>query len=316
MSEAIPSLRQLGLRWHAFLTPACDPRPCALIRIGYASLVFVNFAAMAMHVESMWSEQGWLPLEVSRRLTDRYALTVFMLLPANATVLWTCYVAALVQSFLLALGFLSRFNAVCVFVWLVSFQHRNVFITDGEDIVFRMVGFMVIWLPMNLTYALDATLWPAKGAGSAPSSGWALRMLQLEMCLIMLCAGIEKLEGDHWWTGDAMYYVSKLDDLFRRYPPPQALSESLWFLRIMSWSTLAVELLAPLLLWFRETRRVALGAIVALHLGIDYMMNLFLFQWIMLVGWLSHFTWKELVWLCTSPMRLVRVVRSQVPRNA
>ena len=45
---------------------------------------------------------------------------------------------------------------------------------------------------------------------------------------------------------------------------------------------------------FRETRLPCLLVAALFHLGCDYAMNLFLFQWIMLVGWMSFLTSDDL----------------------
>ena len=62
----------------------------------------------------------------------------------------------------------------------------------------------------------------------------------------------------------------------------------------MTWSVIAVELIAPWFLWFRETRRWALLVIVLFHLSNEYSMFLFLFHWIMLVGWSTFLTSEDI----------------------
>jgi hypothetical protein len=69
------------------------------------------------------------------------------------------------------------------------------------------------------------------------------------------------------------------------------------------------------LLWFQETRRAALVAIVALHIGIEYMMNLVLFEWVMLVGWIAHGQPADLAWLRTRGRAFAQLFRSQVVRQ-
>ena len=47
------------------------------------------------------------------------------------------------------------------------------------------------------------------------------------------------------------------------------------------------ETLVPIFIWFRETRLVCLVIVVFFHLANEWTMNLFLFHWLMLCGWLS-----------------------------
>jgi hypothetical protein len=140
-------------------------------------------------------------------------------------------------------------------------------------------------------------------------------VLQIEMCWIRWSAGVEKLGGGYWWSGDAVYYVLHLDDLGYHLPIPAAVRASPIVFRPLTWSALAIELFAPFLLWFRETRRAALVAIVALHIGIEYMMNLVLFEWVMLVGWIAHGQPADLAWLRDRGRAFARRVRSHAVRQ-
>lgn len=290
--------REVGRAWNRFFHEPADPRIVGLLRMLYGTLALAYFGLMAPHVEFFWGEEGILPFDVSRTIIDPDAWTVFTWLPRTHAVLWACYGLALTHCVLLAVGLGSRFQAIGVFFWMISFQHRNNMIIDGEDIVFRLFAFFLVFMPLSQRFSVDAVLRRKFGRPEpTASSGWALRMLQIQMCLILWSAGLEKLGGADWWSGDAMYYVTQLDDLYGHWPVPDFVSQSLWLLRIATWTALLVELLAPVFVWFEETRRAALLVIVLLHFAMEYMMNLFLFEWIMIVGWASHARWEELVWI-------------------
>ena len=55
----------------------------------------------------------------------------------------------------------------------------------------------------------------------------------------------------------------------------------------MTWATLAIEIGLPVLVWFRPLTLPVVAAAVGFHLMIEYQMNLFLFQWLMILGWLT-----------------------------
>jgi hypothetical protein len=82
-----------------------------------------------------------------------------------------------------------------------------------------------------------------------------------------------------------------------RFPVPMALLDSIPFLQAMTWSTLAIEIALPILVWFRPTRVPTLVVAIAFHLSIDYTMNVFLFQWVMILGWLSFLATTDLRWM-------------------
>lgn len=81
-----------------------------------------------------------------------------------------------------------------------------------------------------------------------------------------------------------MWYVTRLDDSFGKYPLPDALFDSLPVLRMLTWATLIFETSLPIGLWVPRTRMLALSAAFLFHVSLEYTMNLFLFHLLMLVG--------------------------------
>lgn len=91
-----------------------------------------------------------------------------------------------------------------------------------------------------------------------------------------------------------MYYVSHLTDYFGRFPTPDFFWQTPSVVRLITWGVIAAELLIPLLIWWRGARLWALAAALLFHLTSEYSMFLFLFHWIMLVGWASFLTGDDL----------------------
>jgi hypothetical protein len=307
--------RSLAHCWQEFFHSPCDARVCAAIRIGYAALVLVHLAVLFPDLDHWFTDAGILPLEASRRVASPHAWSLLWLLPGTATVVNTCFWIAAAQAAMLLVGFLPRLNALCIFIWLVSLQQRNPLICDGEDVAMRMIAFFLIWMPLGNCWSLNSLLsryWtgPRNAPLQNPQSAihnpqflapaWPLRLLQLQMALIYLSAALEKLSGETWLNGTALYYVSRLDDYFGRFPVPTAIFDSPWIVALLTWSVVLVELAVPLLIWFRETRLPCVAAAILFHLANEWTMHLFLFHWIMIVGWLSFLTPDDFRWLYPS----------------
>ncbi len=261
---------------------------CGLIRIGYSLLLLINVLVWAPDLETWFGEQGVLPFAISRQVVDPDTLPFFAWLPKTNVVLWSCYSMLLAQIVALLAGWHARFQALCIFIWLTSFQHRNMLIWDGEDWVFRLLAFYLIFLPIGDFYSLSRS--NRKGEAQPDSVAnpiWPLRLVQIQMTLIYVSNVWEKLNGSDWLDGLSIYYVSRLDDSFGRFPVPGFLFQSLAAIKFMTWSVLVIECFVPIGLWFKETRRAALLLAVGFHLATDYAMNLFLFHPIMLVGLLA-----------------------------
>jgi hypothetical protein len=162
------------------------------------------------------------------------------------------------------------------------------------------------WEPTDSTLRVAAEPGPRSGRAGVPTQSvgtrcvgpaWGLRMLQIQMAVIFFTAGLWKLAGEPWIFGTAIYTVSRTDDFFGRFPVPSWLFDQPWTVALMTWAVIAVEIAAPVLIWFRETRRFCLVGILLFHLANEWTMHLFLFHWIMLAGWIAFLTPADFAWL-------------------
>lgn len=277
-----------------FFHEPVDARVPAAIRIGYALLLLINVLCWWPDLDRWFSESGVLSLTSSRQVIATNSLTLFQILPTDSTTLRIAYGLFLCHIVGLLLGWRSRVNAVCCYAWLVSFQHRNCLLFEGEDTLFRIIGFLLMFMPLDRTWSIDQLRRPVEPSVPMAADGWSVRLLQLEMTMVYFSAGWCKLLGAPWRDGTALYYVMRLDDYWGRFPVPSVIADTPWIVRGLTWTTIGIELVVPVLIWFAPTRRLALLLVLAFHLACDYTMHLFLFHWIMLVGWLSFVKREDL----------------------
>jgi hypothetical protein len=124
------------------------------------------------------------------------------------------------------------------------------------------------------------------------SANFALRLLQVHVCIIYLAAGLSKLQGNSWWSGNAVWltvanfefapmqhdsYVDALRLLTTNRP--------LWevFMTTAGAFTLFFEIGYVFLIWRPSTRWLMLTMAVILHGFIGLFMGLKTFSLIMLV---------------------------------
>ncbi len=286
-------------RFDHFLFASCSPATCVLLRVAYAALLLVYVSVWSLDAVRWFSDAGVLQAETARELSPSPAWALFNWVPATPAVVKVCLTILGIQSLCLLLGIGSRFQAACIFLWLVSFQARNPIIGDSEDKVFRVFAFCLIFMPLDHAWSLGKR-WCPKCYGwqalreSALSSAtrdqaaaWGLRLLQIHLSLLYLSAAASKWLGTAWRDGSALFYVFQMDNLFGRGPLPAFLLESESWIRVATWSVLVLETALPFALWYRRTRLAAVVLGIGLHLGMEYTMHLFLFQWIMIVSLLS-----------------------------
>lgn len=302
-SIAFPSIaatwQGLSRGWNWFFHQPGDARICAAIRISYATLVLIHFAALYPDLTLWYSGEGVLPAELAREIRSTHAWTLFDRFPDTPQAVHIAFWIAVGHAVALLMGLLPRFNALLLLVWLISFQGRNSVINDGEDTLMRLLAFFLIWLPSGQCWSVNALLrrWWQQREGAVGAAeqdvhvpGWPLRLLQVEMAALFFSSGVTKLAGDAWLNGTAMYYVSRLDDFFGRFPVPSWMFDTPWVVAVITWSVLVAEVCIPVFVWFRETRLPCLVIAVVFHLANEWTMNLFLFHWLMIVGWLAFLT--------------------------
>lgn len=111
---------------------------------------------------------------------------------------------------------------------------------------------------------------------------WAVKAYQLQFALIYWQTSWAKLAAPTWWDGTALYYVFRHQE-FARLPVP-FVPDNLLLMKLLTWSAMLIEFCAWIFVWFKETRYLVLAALVALHTGIEYAMNIPIFEHIMLAS--------------------------------
>ena len=298
-------MTQMGQRLRGmadrFLFESCDPSMASVLRIGFGLLLCI-YSLMWWLDGSLWfSNQGVLQTNTAEFLGSHVRWSLFSWIPPTPAIVNACLLILMLQSGMLLVGFYSRVQAASIFFWLVSFQNRNPLILDGEDTVFRIFAFLFVFLPLDHRWSIHTRISrtgneDGTDRACSPASqeqAWALRLVQIQMTVIYFSATLCKLFGLTWQNGSAMFYVANACDYFGRFGVMEPLFELPWFIRLATWSALGIEAALPVLLWFRATRRPAIVAGIGLHLAIEASMNLFLFEWIMILGLLAFVRPKE-----------------------
>jgi len=259
-----------------------DQAPVALFRIVYGIQLFNWFWQLFPNLSAFFTDEGFMPrtLLVSM-FPDRFSLITGMGTWWQVALFWA---ACLAVAVMLTVGWHTRTACILAFVGVASFEWRNPLLLDGSDIVFRLIPFWLALTSCGDLYSVDAAIRKSRGeivTGRGPAL--PLRLLELQVGWIYLMTGLEKMAGTLWKNGTATFYALQLEHTFGRswaYP----LATNMIVVNLMSWGTLAVELLfLPLsMIPWRVTRLLAVAAAAMLHGGILTMMNVGNFPVIML----------------------------------
>ena len=261
----------------------CDAR-IRVLRVALAGLLLVFYLNVLPDFKMLYTEDGILRaglIEDVFPMTGRFS--VFNYFTSDRAIYFS-YGLLMVSFLSMVLGFLPRISAIVAFLLHISFIHRNVTAVFGIDLI---ATFFLLYLCLTNT--------PKRGVQQSEFSrtlqSIALRLVQIQLCIVYAFSGWEKLKGGSWWRGDALWYVLSNPQLARLDFSWTASFPAL--LALMTYSTLLWEMYFPVLIWFPKLRRSMLIGGVMLHGGIALLISLPFFSLIMLSSYSGFLSEKE-----------------------
>jgi predicted acylesterase/phospholipase RssA len=294
------SFRELWNQWQSFWFAPDSPLPICVFRILFGIVLIIYCTLLYPDLLSWFGTRGICSFETSLQVLAPLGppgINIRPWMPPGDTGILVLYWLLVLSTLTLTLGLFTRFSALCVFLVLASFQQQNSLIINGGDIFLKICSFYLIFAPAGYCLSLDrmlnkkSKLDPRQRVASFPA-GWPQRLLRFHVALVYFQAFWSKLADASWLDGTAIYYVLRESE-FLRYPMPW-ISNSLWMCQTLTWGTLFVECAMWSLVWFKETRYIALGGALLLHLGIEYTMNLPTFESIMIASLIVFVPSKDL----------------------
>jgi hypothetical protein len=281
------TLRGFFNAWNNFFFKPQSPIPVCLFRIFFGVIVLANLLMLRPEWGMWYGPHAFMSLNTMHELSRQPGMNLLELLPQTTLALNIFFWVFLLCTVSLTVGFMSRFSAVAVYLCLGSIQLRNWYILNSGDTLMLVSCFFLMFSPMGAAYSVDRWLRVRRGRsdGSIPlCAPWAQRMLQIQTAVVYFATFYWKSMGILWMNGTAVYYALRLEDMHRFPIPPL---HSMFLIKTLTWSTLVIEIALAVLVWFKELRYPVLLAGVCLHLGIEYAMNIPLFEWMILATYIN-----------------------------
>lgn len=201
--------------------------------------------------------------------------------------LWTLHVLSLVAFLLLMVGWFSRVAAVVSFVAALNYALQvspGAFF--GLDKINCLLATYVMLGPCGARYSVDRLLRRRRGEQDDPPAAWnatfALRLIQLHLCVVYLFSGLGKLQGSSWWDGSATWFT--VANLEYRTLDMTWLAGHLWLAELLTHATVFWELFYCCLIWSAFARPWMLLIAVNVHGFIGLAMGMPEFAAAMLVA--------------------------------
>ncbi len=130
--------------------------------------------------------------------------------------------------------------------------------------------------------------WDARRCATEPedwqTSAWPIRLVQIHVCVMYFETGVARLDDERWLAGQ-MLYEALTNTLVTRL----AIDWHPWreVLEVFCYGTFLLEPLAPLLLCIPRLRTPAAVALIALHIGLELLTRVGMWNFLMIGGLLT-----------------------------
>jgi len=265
----------------------------SLFRIIWISIILINYIFDYQNLSDFYGPDALISLDTVKGQFAFFHANLFHLSDGSyefTNGLYIFYGFAILSSLI---GFYTRPSLIAVLFCMVSFHQRNIWTLSSSEVLMRIVTILLIFTPCGHSFSVDSLVGKFfkkfKKKRNAPV--WGQRLIQIQLSVVYLWTAWHKLKGETWFDGTALYYATRIENL-TNFSVPYIL-DSLMCLKFMTWGTLLLEFSLGLLIWFKEFRKplILLGFIF--HLGIEFIMSIPFFEWIMVALLLNFYTPEE-----------------------
>ena len=192
----------------------------------------------------------------------------------------------LVLGGLMLLGLFCRPVAVTTWFLQLACAKSGGLLSYGADNLTTIGLFYLMIAPFPDPWSIDRILLQ-RPTSDPKLLGFHRRVLQLHLCLIYFFGGLTKCLGAGWWNGTNLWRsltIAPFDVL-----PIDWVASFAFLLPAAGITICLLEVTYPFFILRRRSRKAALVAICAMHLGIAMMMGMVLFGAIMIILNLAAF---------------------------
>ncbi|WP_117362580.1 HTTM domain-containing protein [Natrarchaeobaculum sulfurireducens] len=221
-----------------------DTRSLAVFRVLMGALLFADVLLRSRNFSFYYTDDGVMPQSLAMEMTPDNAFSVFFF-TSDPTVIAGLFVLQALVAIQLIVGYKTRIATVLAFLLVISTDYHNPAVTSYADVLYRLLLFWAIFLPLGERWSVDAA--HADGPPRASVAGVASALILLQMFYMYFYNGYHKLEDEIWHTGEAAPKVLGLDDMtflaaeyIREFPLLLQLGGATWFIMLLGSGLLIV----------------------------------------------------------------------------
>jgi len=263
--------------WNPFWFARLDARPLAIFRMATGTLILLMLLCLLPNWNRFYAADGIISLNSPGLVNDRVNSSIGLFywtegwLPVEIH-----WLVAFAFTTMFLVGYKTRWSTLGTLVMIDAMIHRNPYIVNGEELVWRMVLLYSLFIDLGAAWSVDAWRRARQRNSSQATPGtlfaWPVRMMQINIALIYGISLPYKFAQDPGWvTGDAFHWTVASDMWGPSSMPWITLAFGGMLRKLITFGTVLVEGAFPVLVWFEKYRRWVLVPIASLHLGIAMM---------------------------------------------
>jgi predicted DCC family thiol-disulfide oxidoreductase YuxK len=271
-----------------------DLRSLALFRIGLGVLLISDLINRASFLRAHYSDWGILPRDIYiDQFIKPWHLSIH-LISGHVAVQAALFVLAGIFAFALLIGYRTRLATLVSWLLLISLHSRNPMVLQGGDVLFRLLLFWALFLPLGARYSVDSALDSDHEEKPVSMTSVGTVALLLQVCMVYWFTAILKHHPIWYQDWTAVYYALNIDQFVTPFGKYLLSFPSL--LKLITFATIVLEALGPFLAFspylFGPLRLFTTILFISLHASFVTTLEIGLFPYISMVGWLVFIpTW-------------------------
>ena len=308
-AKAIHAAKSAHKAWDKFWFRASDPTVLGLMRWLAGGMILYTHIVWGINLEAFFGSAGWNSPDTLAVIQEGQIVPSFWWYVSDSW-LYTVHYTCIAVLFLFWIGCATRVTSVMAFMITVSYCYRAHMANFGLDQINTILCLYLCIGPSGATLSMDrlfSVWWKKRKALAAglpivmppvarsTTANLAVRLIQLHFCVIYTYAGLSKLQGPAWWSGEAIWlafanleYQSMDMTWIASYP---------WIADIMTHTTIVWEVSFVALVWVRPIRPYVLAIGFLLHFGIGAAMGMWTFGLIMIFGHVAFWPKQSVRWV-------------------
>lgn len=189
-----------------------DTRALAAFRMGIAIVIIVDLFDRAGDIVLFYTNDGAYSLPAYEATYTYYNGLSVHALSGEPWFVGLLFVVSGLVALSLLVGYRSRLAAAVTFLLLYSLHARNPAVLNGGDLLFRVLVFLSVFVPLGERWSVDAL---RRGSAREDIVSIGTVLVLLQPVIVFTANAILKHDGELWYAGDALELALQNDAMRR-----------------------------------------------------------------------------------------------------